>query len=214
MKKYLTILMLLSAIPIFAQSKANDRIVWGFFAGLETQSLGIQPLNTRRPENAAVQPRRPQAGVSAGFFLQKKLWRSLSFQPALSVVYNKNQVYFDADGLKNYRFWDIEAPLHLVLTDPRKTAAPLRGCVLFGARAGWNMAKNDTDLLHIAPERWALDLGLGAAIKWGEWRIQPSIVYSHGLNNLHLLDDAVYDWQVGRVVRDRLSLRILCRKEP
>ncbi|MDX1911830.1 MAG: hypothetical protein SFV22_10115 [Saprospiraceae bacterium] len=208
MKNYTAFLLLLLTQTIFAQNKANNRFVWGFVVSAETQSLGIQPLNTRRPENAAVQPRRPHLGGAAGFSLQKRLWRGLSFQPALSVAYNNNQVFFDQDGLRSYRFWDIELPLHLVVTDLRKRETPLRACVLFGGRIGWNLSKNPTELLHISPERYALDLGLGAEIKWGKCRFQPAIIYSHGLNNIHLLDNAKYDWQAGRMVRDRLSFRL------
>ncbi len=73
---------------------------------------------------------------------------------------------------------------------------------------GWNFADNPSNLLKIAQERFALDLGLGAEIKVGRWRLQPAFVYSHGLNNLHLIQDAQYDEVVGKMVRDKLSLRI------
>lgn len=208
MKNYTALLLLFISQAIFAQNKANNRVTWGFFISAEAQSLGIQPLNTRRPENAAVQPRRPHLGGAAGFGIRKRLWSGLSFQPAISLAYNNNQVLFDQDGLKSYSFWDIEFPLHLVLTDFRKREAPLRACVLFGGRISWNFSKNPTELLHISPERYALDLGLGAEIRWKKWRLQPAFIYSHGLNNIHLLDNAKYDWQAGRMVRDRLSFRL------
>jgi hypothetical protein len=208
MKHLLLLALLFSGVQIFAQSKENERFVFGFFAGLETQSLGVQPLDTREPEESAVQPGRLGMGSSIGVLARKQLWNGIFFQPALNVSYVRNQVNFRAEGGQKFRFLDAELPLHFVATNRRRSDFPLHGCIIFGGRFSWNFAETPTDLLKIAPERFALDLGLGAEIKLGRWRLQPAIVYSHGLNNLHHVENGRYDDIVGKMVRDKLSLRL------
>ncbi|MFN0035527.1 MAG: hypothetical protein ACKVUS_10695 [Saprospiraceae bacterium] len=212
MKKLSALPFLFFAVQIFAQSKENDRFVLGFFAGLETQSLGVQNLGRLWPDQPAAWSSGSNAGVSAGVFARKPLWPWLHFQPELAVSYVGNRVIFWPDGPKKYRFFDAELPLHFVVTDGRRRDSPLRGCVIFGGRVGWNFVQNPSHLLQIAQERFALDLGLGAEIKAGRWRLQPAFVYSHGLNDLHFWGDAQYDEVVGRVVRDKLALRLLAWK--
>ncbi|MDO8366422.1 MAG: hypothetical protein Q7T20_06470 [Saprospiraceae bacterium] len=208
MRNFFALLFLFFTVPILAQSKENERFVFGFFAGLETQSLGVQPLDTREPEKAAVQSGRLGMGTSVGILTRKKIWRGLFFQPALAMSYAKNQINFRSEGIRTFRFLDAELPVHFVATNWRRNDFPLRGCIIFGGRMGWNFAANPSNLLKITQERFALDLGLGAEIKVGRWRLQPAFVYSHGLNNLHRIDDAQYDEVVGKMVRDKLSLRI------
>lgn len=200
-------LLFLSA-GILAQSKENERFVWGFFIAAESQSLGIQPLDTKKQELAAVQPGRPGMGASVGFFGRKRCWRGLFFQPEAVLAFNKNAVRFRGVGEEDYRFVDAEIPLHFVLTDWRRNDYPLRACVIFGGRASWNLAQNPSKNLEIARERFALDLGLGAEIRLGKWLLQPSLLYSHGMNNIHNLSNAEFDWLVGRAARDKLSLRL------
>ncbi len=199
---------LLITVPILAQSKANERFAFGFFAGLETQSLGVQALDSREPEKAAVQPGRLGNGPSLGVMARKRIWKGLFFQPELSVSYLNNQVLFKTEGKQQYRFIDAELPIHFVATNWRRSDFPLHGCILFGGRMAWNLSENHTNLLKIAQERFALDLGLGAEIKIRHWRLQPAFVYSHGLNNLHLTADGKYDGVVGRMVRDKLTFRV------
>ncbi len=208
MKKFSFLPFLLLTAQILAQSKENERFALGFFVGLEAQSLGVQPLDTREPDKAAVRTGRLGMGSSLGFFGRKHLWRGLYFQPELAVSYTNNYLNFRAEGRRSVRFLDAELPLHFVATNWKRNDFPLRGCVIFGGRMGWNFAENPSNLLKIAQERFALDLGLGADIKAGHWRLQPAFVYSHGLNNLHLTGDALYDTAVGKVVRDKLTLRV------
>lgn len=208
MRKFSILPLLFITAQMFAQSKENERFAIGFFAGLETQSLGIQPLDTREPEQAAVQAGRVAMGTALGIFARKQLWTGLYFQPELSLFYAKNQINFRNEGTQEFEFLDAELPLHFVATNWRRSDLPVHGCIIFGGRLGWNFAKNSSSHLRIAPERFALDLGLGAEIKIGHWRLQPAFVYSHGLNNLHQIDNAQYDEVVGKVVRDKLSLRL------
>ena len=62
------------------------------------------------------------------------------------------------------------------------------------------------DLLR---ERLAVDAGMGVEIRLKKWRLQPEFVYSLGLNNLHNISNTPYDWVVGRIIRDRFTLRLL-----
>jgi len=208
MRKFFVLPFLLFSVQILAQSKENERFTLGFFIGMETQSLGIQPLDTREPEEAAVQSGRLGMGVSAGVLARKKLLKGLYFQPELLASYTKNQINFRNEGRQGFHFLDAELPLHFIATNWRRSDFPLRGCIIFGGRMGWNFTERSSNLIKIARERFALDLGLGAEIKVGRLRLQPAFVYSHGLNNLHQIGDARYDEVVGKMVRDKLSLRL------
>ncbi|MBK6996464.1 MAG: hypothetical protein IPH31_16595 [Lewinellaceae bacterium] len=208
MRNFFVLPFLLLSVQMLAQSKENERFTLGFFVGMETQSLGIQPLDTREPEKAAVRSGRLGAGTSVGILARKQLFRGLYFQPELAVSYLKNHIHFQNEGRREFHYLDAELPLHFIATNWRRNDFPLRPCIIFGGRMGWNFAKGSTNLLNIARERFALDLGLGAEIKMGRFRLQPAFVYSHGLNNLHLIGNAQYDEVVGRMVRDKLSLRL------
>ena len=212
MKKLSVVPLLLITLQTFAQSKENERFVLGFFAGLETQSLGMESLTTRWPDQQAAWSDGSRAGVSVGVFARKPIRRWLYFQPELSISYLENKIVFWPDGSRVIRFLDAELPLHFVISDWRKSEKPLRASIIFGGRMGWNFAQNNAELLKISQERFALDLGLGAEIKLKRWRLQPAFVYSHGLNDLHFLENAKYDTVVGKMVRDKLALRVLIWK--
>lgn len=211
MKKWCILPLLLVSIHIQAQSKANERFAFGFFAGMETQSLGVESFGNW-PDEPTAWSDGSNAGISMGVFARKSIWPWLHFQPELAVSYVKNNVIFWPDGPAKFTFWDAELPLHFVLSDWRKNDLPLRGCIILGGRTGWNFAKNQDNLLNITSGRFAIDLGLGAEIKLKNWVFQPAFVYSHGMNDLHLPDNSKYDSVVGKVVRDKLALRLLLWK--
>lgn len=208
MKYYPLLSLLFLTTAILAQSKETKRFTPGLFLGVETQSLGVQPLDTREPDKAAVRSGRPGIGSSIGILGRKHIGRGLFFQPGLTLSYCKNLIYYRTEGEQELRFMDVELPLHLAVTNWQKQDFPLRACVLFGGRLGWNFAQNNSNLLKVSQERFGLDLGLGADIKIKKWRLQPAFIYSHGLNNLHRIENAQYDEVVGKIVRDKLSFRI------
>jgi len=205
--KILSILpFLLFAVQILAQSKANQRFAWGFFAAAETQALRMESLS-RWPVEPAVWSSSRSVGMSAGVFGRKPLLRWLDFQPTISAFWGENDLKFSADGTSTYHFYDVDLPMHFVISDWRRKDFPLRGCIILGGRMGWNFAANPDRLLRFSQERFALDLGIGADISIGkEWVLQPSLMYSHGMNDLHYLADTKYGWVVGRVMRDKLAL--------
>ena len=211
MKKLAFLPLLFLTVSILAQSKAKQPFVFGFFAGMETQSLGFESFG-KWPDEPTAWTEGPNAGVSAGFFARKAIFPWVHFQPELAFSYVENKIVFWPDGPRNYQFLDAELPLHFVFTDGRRKELPLKGCVILGGRMGWNFAKNNSNLFKISQERFALDLGLGAEIKLKSWRFQPAFIYSHGMNDLHFLDDAKYDEVIGRMVRDKLALRLLVWK--
>ncbi len=208
MKKISALPLLFFSLQILAQSKENEHFALGFFMGLEAQSLGVQPLDSREPDGAAVRSGRLGIGSSVGILGRKLLRKGLYFQPELSLSYTSNNLYFRKEGRSEVPFLDAEIPLHLVLTNWRRSDFPLQGCMIFGGRFGWNFANKPSNLLTITPERLGLDIGLGAEIRIKRWRLQPAFVYSHGLNNLHQIRQAAYDAVVGKVVRDKLSFRL------
>lgn len=197
------------ALVAQGQQESEKLHYWSFFLGLETQSLGIESLDSREPEEATVVPNRPGVGFSTGFHYQKKIWRGFSIRPGISFSSIRNTVTFRQDGRERYQFSDVELPLHLIFANNKPGHQPLRGQVMLGARFGWNFAQNTTERLAFLQERAAIDLGLGVSIRSGKFIICPEVVYSHGLNNLHDFSDKPYDYLVGRVVRDKLVFRIL-----
>lgn len=209
MRKVVTLGLCLLALVVQGQQENEKLHYWSFFLGLETQSLGIESLDSREPDEATVVPGRPGIGFTTGFHYQKKIWRGISFRPGISFSRSSNSVSFKQDGREKYYFNDLETPLHLIFTNAKSGFQPLRGQVILGARFGWNFAENATDRLAFLNERAAIDLGLGVSIHTGKFIICPEAVYSHGLNNLHDYSDRPYDYLVGRVVRDKLAFRVL-----
>jgi hypothetical protein len=192
-----------------AQQPAGRSFVWGGTVGFESQLLNIQSLNTNGQEQIGVDAGRAAHGGSLGVFGRWHLWKGLFLQQELSLSTLQSKVNFYPDGAEYYRFTDLELPLHFVLTNPADEDSPLRGSFLLGARVGWNFAPQRTGNINLLRERLAVDAGLGVEIRLKNWRLQPEFVYSFGLNNLHDVTNAPYDWVVGRVVRDKLILRLL-----
>lgn len=214
MKKLLFVLLFLwSVVVLRGQQPLAPSPVFGVLLGFDSQTLGIETLDGLEPERTAVLSERPSAGGNVGVFGRWPLLPGLWLQQEAVVSVAQNRVLFRPDGPVRYRFVDAELPLHFVVTNRGGRGFPLRGSFLFGGRLGWNFAADATDRLRLYRERVALDLGLGVEILAKKWRIQPELVYSHGLNNLHSVTNATYDGLVGRVVRDRLTLRVVVWKE-
>ena len=212
MKKSLLALLMLWSALLPGQEPAPSP-VFGVLLGFDSQMLGIETLDGLEPEQTAVLSERPAAGGSLGVFGRWPVVGALWVQPGLLLSVAQNRVLFRPDGPVRYRFVDAELPLHFVVTNQSRRAFPLRASFLFGGRLGWNLAPDVTDRLRLYRERVALDLGLGVEISAKKWRIQPELVYSHGMNNLHSVSNTPYDGLVGRAVRDRLTLRVLVWKD-
>ncbi|MCC7465059.1 MAG: outer membrane beta-barrel protein [Saprospiraceae bacterium] len=212
MKNCLFIILLIAHWNLAAQSKEKDRLNWGIFSGVEHHSVGLEDLAGMDPESPRAGSGDVSTGFTGGFFLNKSIFPWLEIQPELGISVVRQNFQFKPDGPKSFRFYDLELPIHFRVVDTRKKHAPLRACILAGPRVSWNLAGNSKEYLSINQERIAVDLGLGMEIKLKQWRIQPAFIYSHGLNDLHFPAQGKYDDVAGRIVRDKLSLKILCRK--
>lgn len=208
MKKILLAVFVVWAKILVAQKEFSPSFAWGFMVGFESQTLGIQPFSANDPEPMYAESSRTAHGGSIGMFGRWRVWKGLWVQPALNVASLRTRVHFSEDGEENFQFTDLELPLHFVLTNPNEQF-PLRGSILLGGRLGWNFAPQNSDNLNFLRERLGLDVGLGVEINLKNWRLQPEFVYSHGINNVHNVVNAKYDWVVGRMVRDKLTLRVL-----
>lgn len=212
MKKFIFLLCCLNVVPAGAQEQRRPAVKWGVIVGIETQTLGIEPLDDKAPEETAVQSGRNRLGATIGFLGEKKLWKGLSFQSGLSLSYTRNPVDFRPDGRSYYEFADIELPLYCSIANQHNGGLPLRGKILFGPRLGWNLANHTNDRLQFLKERIGLDLGLGVEIRFGKYKLCPEAVYSHGLNNLHDFTGTNYDYLVGRAVRDKVAFRVVVQR--
>lgn len=213
MKKSLVFLFGLFAGVLHSQSPPPaGASSFGFFSSVEIQTLNLELL-AQEPAGPYYQiHQRNGAGAGLGVWGQWPLLPVLQIRPGVQFSYLKNEVTFKSpDGQTtrtNYTFADIELPLHFVLRD-RLRHLPLQGLIVFGGRLGWNLAATpEAAALRILPERLGLDIGIGAGFQWGKWDIQPEVIYSYGLTNTHDFQNGPFDWVVGRVLRDRLSLRV------
>jgi hypothetical protein len=212
MKKIFTVLFGVCVLSVTAQEIASKKFFWGIAAGIEQHRLSVQniPSKTLAPESSfAGAERTGSPGALLGAFARWKLTRDMAIQQELLFSYAQNKVrFYPKNTSEKYCFMDVEIPLHLVVTNARKHL-PIRASFLFGGRIGWNFASNYSDKLNLLRERMAADIGLGAEIRLRKYRIQPDIVYSYGLNNLHDYRNTLFDPGISNVVRDRITLRIL-----
>lgn len=212
MKKILFLLFWACLQRLPAQQEMPKRFFWGLLAGVEQHRVSIQSIASKvsKPDSPnAAADRTGAAGAVIGAFGRWRLTRDLAIQSELLCAYAQNGIRFSPENVReNYRFLDLELPLHLVVTNTRKTQ-PLRASFLIGGRIGWNFASNPADKLGLLSGRTAADVGLGAEIRISRYRIQPEVVYSYGLNNLHDYLNTTYDPGISSVVRDRITLRVL-----
>lgn len=214
MKKIVCWILLLNCFGAFGQSaEPKAPFSYGFSAGAEFQILNMAALSPRPGGPYLAEDDRIGYGASAGLWGQWPLLPTLSLRPALVFSRTTNTLAFrtpdGADVRDRYIFSDLELPLHIVLTN-QFNHLPVRAIVLLGGRLSWNLAPVAPEAaLHILPERLSVDIGIGAGIRWGKVHLQPEVIYSYGLNNSHDFRDSPYDWAVGRIVRDRVSVRVV-----
>lgn len=211
MKKVFLAVILISSGLLKAQQQESRPFIWGLEAGLVSQLTGIQSLDTGEPDQVRVAAERHAPGARLGVFGRWQIGRGFAIQTGLSGSSLRAKIRFERNVSENFRFVDLEVPLHFVFTNPNGHF-PLRGSILLGGSLDWNFASQTSDNLYLLRERLALDAGLGVEIRLKKWKIQPELLYSHGLNNLHDVNNTKYDWMIGRVVRDRLTLRLLIWK--
>lgn len=214
MKKLALGFLLLCSCSLSGQTTGTHQtFTYGFLGGAEFQTLniGMQPS---RPNAPVVSPEGlTSVGVALGIWGQWSILPVFHLRPALQFSQVVNTVEFEhPDGQiirSRYAFSDVELPLHFLLSDQLQHL-PVHALILFGGRLSWNFAPFSAETpLQLLPERAGLDLGIGAGFQLGKWTIQPELIYSYGLNNTHDFQNTPYDWAVGRVLRDRLSLRVV-----
>lgn len=209
MKKIILIAWICCAGLLKAQQQTSPSFIWGGLAGFESQFVNIQSLSIDAQEHMRVSAGRAAPGGCLGVFGRWRIIKGFSFQQELTLSTTQSKVDFYPGGPEYYRFTDLELPMHFVLTNPVDENTPVRGSFLMGARVGWNFADQNSSNLHLLHERLAVDAGIGVEVRLKNLRLQPEFVYSLGLNNLHDVTNAPFDWVVGRVVRDKLILRLL-----
>ncbi|MFN4256847.1 MAG: outer membrane beta-barrel protein [Saprospiraceae bacterium] len=216
MKKLLHFLLLAAApVLLFGQGDERPRrFLLGALVGFESQTLDWTTLPGGDPdEPARVWADRPKPGASIGVFGAWHLSKSVAVRPQLVAAFTRNRLFFRAGDqsvtARDYRFADLELPVHLVFTNP-KGRLPVRGSILLGGRFAWNFAQNQpAEGLRLYHERFALDLGVGLEIHFGKLRLRPEVLYSYGLNNLNDAVETPEYWRIGKAVRDRVSVRVL-----
>ena len=154
---------------------------------------------------------RPGGGI--GLFGRWPINASVAYQQELLLTFSSQTIIFQEKDQEaepvDFQFNELELPVHFVFTNNRRADTPLSGCITLGARLGWNMYRNDDKAITLLRERIALDAGLGMEIRLRSWRIQPELLYSHALNNQHDAQNGRFDPLVGRLLRDRVTLRLL-----
>jgi hypothetical protein len=215
MKKIVLAFLMFPVLHALGQKSEVQPFTFGYSIGAEMQSLNIG-LFSERPTGPYITADRPGFGAAAGIWGQWQLLPVLHLRPAVQFHYTKNTIRFWADNgvveRREYPFTEIEIPVHFLLTSAGQRL-PVKGLILFGGRLSGNLAAaRQNVLMKLLPERLGLDIGIGAGFRWGNWAIQPEIIYSYGMNNVHDFTNSPYDWSVGRIFRDRLNLRVAFRR--
>ena len=197
------------------QQLSNRQFSYGITLGANVQTLNIGVIRSS-PSDPYALPGRPGIGVETGFWGKWTILPAVQLRTALSLSYSSNTIRFlSGDGqetVRRYPFAEIELPVHFLISSPLRRL-PVRSIVLFGGRVSWNGASfPESAQVRLLPERLGLDLGIGAGFTWGKWEIQPEILYSFGVNNLHNFTNSAYDWAVGRILRDHFSFRLVLGK--
>lgn len=213
MKNILPLFLCLCSACAWSQTEDVKRFTAGISVSAESQILSIETLRDIPDKDPPVWSEPRSAGFGIGAFGRWRLFHFLAFQQELQLAFTQNTVHFEVENQaytqQTFHFADLEAPFHFVVTN-QLGRLPLRSSFLFGGRLSWNVAQLPGDKLQLLPERLGLDIGLGVEVHLPQrWVIQPEVVYSHGINNLHDVVNLPYDWQVGRVLRDRISLCVL-----
>ena len=199
----LSLLLIFLERPLAAQTSPRFAV----FASFESQIFGLQTLDTREPSKSAVQVGNASLGAGVGVLGTWRLFQNLHLQPELMLSYTQNSIWFRGGNSVRYPFWDLEMPLHFVLNSSEWNHR-IKPIFLFGARAGFNMARNPSSNLYFLREKFALDLGMGIEFFVAGRSVYPELIYAHGLNNIHDFNNTEFDWIVGRAVRDRITLRV------
>ena len=220
MKKILLLLLLAWAVQAPAQHiSGRPGRGFGFFAGVESQPLSVSVLPDYSADKPYINFQNGTLGLTLGGLGRFPLFDNLVFQPELGFSYSRLSAKLWADHQLvdqiEYTFADLEMPLHLVLSNP-VGRLPLRSSILFGSRLGLNVARpQPTGGIALLRERVGIDLGIGIEFTLGKWRIQPEMLYSHGMNNLHNDTGSRFDSSVDRILRDKVTLRIVVgKREP
>jgi hypothetical protein len=215
MNKIILPFFFLASWSVCAQNTDNRNFSYGIVAGIESQMIGGSYI--KRPDDLPYAVAgHPSVGASLGCFGQWALSPSIAIRPQLIVArnYNDIRIFKGANqiGQVRYQFTDLELPLHLVATN-QVGNLPVRASVLLGGRLSWNFARDPLNqVIGLYHDRAAIDIGLGAEFQCKKWKIKPEVIYSYGVNNIHNVVNLPYDWSIGRVVRDRLSVRVLVWK--
>jgi hypothetical protein len=207
------VLLFIATLTAEAQETTKQRFEWGLSSGLESHSLG--GITDRRPNpGTTVDFGRADAGFSVGWFGQWPLGKYWNLRSQVVYAANRNvlRLQYNGEPIRTtpYQFRDVAIPLHLVFTKPLGRL-PLHSSFLIGGSVGWNTVSTPEDI-SLFRERWSLDVGIGIDIRQGNWHIRPEVVSSHGMNNIHNYGSGNYDFLVGKMVRDRISLKILIWK--
>jgi hypothetical protein len=206
-----------SCLSAAAQSRlsAEKHFFHGFYLGLETQNIAVSPISRVAPGSESVEFKTRKSGMALGWWARWRLIKQLSFQAELGVFRIRNTAVLKSDHqvhYLNYAFTDVELPLHFIVASPLGNL-PFKSVLVVGGRLGVNTINQPQNQgITLFRERWALDIGLGLEFQLGPFKMQPELMYSYCMNNIHDFGGATFDGYVDRVVRDRLGMRVLIRR--
>lgn len=203
--------LLLSVVSeLYAQD--SPATTFGAWLSMETQSLPIERVQQVDPNISTVWSKRAATGPGGGVFLRWNIVGGWALQPALGLSTLRHRVFFQGAPPVDYRFTSLDLPLHIVWTN-NSDRFLIRPSVVLGGRLGVNLARQTArDQLVLLQEWVAIDLGIGIEIHTKRLIIRPEVLYAYGMNNLHDYTNTSYDPLIGRIQRDRLSVRLSCMR--
>lgn len=215
MKKIKILLALLVITQFaFAQAPVSPKtfpmgIILGTdFSHLQARSgpISNSPLEYTTLETEA------RLGFNLGILYRFQLNESFDIVPQAILSFQENTVDYRTQNQTiektTIQPLTVELPVHIVFTkDFDKKISP---SVSLGARYIHDITKREGDYQQdLKHNDFAIDLGGGLEINFNKFKMKPELLYSFGTTNLRNNNNDLLDYEIGRIIRDKLSIRIV-----
>jgi len=151
-------------------------------------------------------------GFSMGVFYRLRLNENFAILPQAVLAFQDNKVDFRLQNQTTQKVEiqpvTVEFPIHLVFT--KNFGKSISPSVALGAKYVHDISEREGDFQQdFNRSNFALDVGGGVEIDFKKFKLKPELLYSFGMTNLKNNNNDLLNYEVGRVIRDKFSIRIL-----
>jgi len=151
-------------------------------------------------------------GFSLGVFYRLRLNDNFAIVPQAILAFQDNKVDFRLPNQTTQKVEiqpvTIELPVHLVLT--KNFGKSISPSVSLGARYIYDISEKESDFQQdLKRSDFAIDIGGGVEIDFKKFKMKPELLYSFGTVNLKNNNNDLLDYEIGRIIRDKLSIRMV-----